>query len=182
MRPEDAPVSCCVGQAGEAPSSPRTVEKARLRRNQRNSRARKQAYIRDLESRWNECEENRLLRNLLHGRGMDYDAVQTAISSLTTQTAAEEPAPQSKPSDESTTQAATVNNIPELWPSSSNGATPTAAITSSDTDTTLSLDLNEWLNDLCDIKDAFGFEASKDDQCGAGETGQIEDSLNGTAS
>ncbi|KAI0395044.1 hypothetical protein F5Y17DRAFT_425771 [Xylariaceae sp. FL0594] len=76
-------------------------ERARLRRNQRNSRARKKAYIQDLEKRWNACvqlgvqatiemqkearrvrEENRLLRALLHKQGIDDLAIQEAVASL----------------------------------------------------------------------------------------------------
>ncbi|KAI1347728.1 hypothetical protein F5Y01DRAFT_329256 [Xylaria sp. FL0043] len=76
-------------------------ERARLRRNQRNSRARKQAYIQDLEKRWNECvrlgaqasvemqkearrvqQENRLLRLLLHKQGLDDAAIKEALNSL----------------------------------------------------------------------------------------------------
>ncbi|KAI2775691.1 hypothetical protein F4815DRAFT_394027 [Daldinia loculata] len=74
------------------------AERARLRRNQRNSRARKQAYIQNLEKQWNECmrlgaqatiemqkearriqEENRLLRTLLHDQGFDDVAIQRVI-------------------------------------------------------------------------------------------------------
>ncbi|KAK6950654.1 hypothetical protein Daesc_007178 [Daldinia eschscholtzii] len=74
------------------------AERARLRRNQRNSRARKQAYIQNLEKQWNECmrlgaqatiemqkeakrvqEENRLLRSLLRNQGLDDAAIQRAI-------------------------------------------------------------------------------------------------------
>ncbi|KAI1466202.1 uncharacterized protein F4812DRAFT_436257 [Daldinia caldariorum] len=74
------------------------AERARLRRNQRNSRARKQAYIQNLEKQWNEClrlgaratiemqkeakrvqEENRVLRTLLHNQGLDDAAIQRAI-------------------------------------------------------------------------------------------------------
>jgi hypothetical protein len=32
-------------------------QRTRLRRNQRNSRARKQAYVQDLEQRWRKCVE-----------------------------------------------------------------------------------------------------------------------------
>lgn len=72
-----------------------------MRRNQRNSRARKQAYIRDLENRWNECvklgaqatvemqrearrvqEENKLLRAVLHSQGMDHTAINAALESM----------------------------------------------------------------------------------------------------
>ncbi|KAI1653904.1 hypothetical protein F4813DRAFT_373183 [Daldinia decipiens] len=74
------------------------AERARLRRNQRNSRARKQAYIQNLEKQWNECmrlgaqatiemqkearriqEENRVLRTLLHDQGFDDVAIQRVI-------------------------------------------------------------------------------------------------------
>ncbi|RWA05372.1 hypothetical protein EKO27_g9730 [Xylaria grammica] len=76
-------------------------ERARLRRNQRNSRARKQAYVQDLEKRWNECvrlgaqasvemqrearrvqEENKLLRALLHKQGLDDMAIRGGIVAL----------------------------------------------------------------------------------------------------
>ncbi|KAK8030467.1 hypothetical protein PG990_000201 [Apiospora arundinis] len=106
--------SCCEGQS-QTPSSPKALEKARLRRNQRNSRARKQAYIRDLENRWNECvrlgaqatvemqrearrvqEENRLLRGLLQSRGLKHEDIKTAILSMTEKTAAGELDPMSQ--------------------------------------------------------------------------------------
>ncbi|KAI1425612.1 hypothetical protein F5Y12DRAFT_363081 [Xylaria sp. FL1777] len=77
-------------------------ERARLRRNQRNSRARKQAYVQELEERWNECvrlgvqatvemqrearrvqAENRLLRGLLHKQGLDDVAIEEALVVLT---------------------------------------------------------------------------------------------------
>lgn len=73
-------------------------QRARLRRNQRNSRARKQAYTRDLENRWNECvklgaqatvemqavarkvqQENMLLRRILARQGFDQDTIQRAL-------------------------------------------------------------------------------------------------------
>lgn len=75
-------------------------QRARLRRNQRNSRARKQAYIEDLEQRWNVClkagarateemqkearrvhEENLVLRALLRERGIDDDHIVRVLSS-----------------------------------------------------------------------------------------------------
>ncbi|KAK7955089.1 MFS general substrate transporter [Apiospora saccharicola] len=177
MNPEDAPASCCVGQAETPTSSPRTLEKARLRRNQRNSRARKQAYIRDLENRWNECvrlgaqatvemqrearrvqEENGLLRQLLHSQGMSHDAVQTAISSMKVQVAAKKAASQSEPNSEGMPCNKAKTIIPQRKPSSSDRFTPTRATT--DPDEVETLDFTEWLNDLCDIKDAFGLEAT----------------------
>jgi len=73
-------------------------QRARLRRNQRNSRARKQAYIQDLEQRWGQCvqlgaqatiemqqaarrvqDENRLLRMVLRKQGLDDAAVEMAL-------------------------------------------------------------------------------------------------------
>ncbi|KAI8959654.1 hypothetical protein F5Y11DRAFT_350311 [Daldinia sp. FL1419] len=74
------------------------TERARLRRNQRNSRARKQAHIQNLEKQWNDCmrlgaqatvemqreaqrvqDENKILRSLLHDQGFDDVAIQRAI-------------------------------------------------------------------------------------------------------
>jgi len=69
-----------------------------LRRNQRNSRARKQAYIQDLEQRWGKCvqlgaqatvemqqaarkvqDENRLLRGVIRKLGLDEKALERAL-------------------------------------------------------------------------------------------------------
>ncbi|KAI0099358.1 hypothetical protein F4814DRAFT_112171 [Daldinia grandis] len=87
---------CAVSEQSSAAGI--EAERARLRRNQRNSRARKQAYIQNLEKQWNECmrlgaqatiemqreaqrvqEENRLLRTLLHDQGLDDVAIQRVI-------------------------------------------------------------------------------------------------------
>ncbi|KAI1123818.1 hypothetical protein F5Y10DRAFT_251107 [Nemania abortiva] len=164
----EAPTS---GDQAKATADSETLERARLRRNQRNSRARKQAYIRDLESRWNEClrlgaqatvemqsearrvqEENRLLRSILHAQGFDDAAIQNALRSAKQSTAANRVsgAQTCGPSQPATS----TSEAPACAPSS--GAPTTAAPTTADSDLTQSLDLHNWLNDLSDIKDAFG--------------------------
>ncbi|KAF2453712.1 hypothetical protein BDY21DRAFT_374518 [Lineolata rhizophorae] len=74
-----------------------------MRRNQRNSRARKQAYLKDLEHRWNEClrlgvqasadmqqaarkvsHENEQLRKMLHERGLTDDMIKDELLSSPT--------------------------------------------------------------------------------------------------
>ncbi|KAK8855165.1 Major Facilitator Superfamily protein [Apiospora arundinis] len=167
--------SCCEGQS-QTPSSPKALEKARLRRNQRNSRARKQAYIRDLENRWNECvrlgaqatvemqrearrvqEENHVLRQLLQSRGMEHEAIQTAVSSMTVKTAPGELdlVSQSNGSAPHTTGS----HCPEPRGASFDGAAPRVDPSFPDSDPAQSLNLSDWLEDLCDIKNAFEFEA-----------------------
>ncbi|TRX93689.1 hypothetical protein FHL15_005365 [Xylaria flabelliformis] len=147
--------------------------RARLRRNQRNSRARKQAYIRDLESRWNECvrlgaqatvemqrearrvqEENTLLRAVLHVQGFDDAAIQNALTS----------AKQSMANQGSEIQVRGPSqpkmSKPTTWPWPTSGP-PTCGPNSSattiiDSDLPQSMDLHDWLKDLSDIKDALG--------------------------
>lgn len=121
-------------------------------------------------------EENIMLRELLRAQGMSHDAVQNAISSMKVQMAAGKPPSQpevrtsrqvsftrlttQQPNNKITTCAADSNNVPEQWSSSSNGIAPVTSVTPSELDAAQSLDLNEWLNDLCDIKNAFELEAS----------------------
>ncbi|KAI0809436.1 hypothetical protein GGR55DRAFT_649938 [Xylaria sp. FL0064] len=162
-------------------------ERARLRRNQRNSRARKQAYIQDLEQRWNECvrlgaqasvemqkearrvqQENRLLRLLLHKQGLDDVAIKEALDSLT---GSEENRAQSSVFQRSTgppAQAsvalaapnAQTNNFGESrsGPQGSPEALSSVnnhMLSNSSTDIHSEPNLDEWLTDLCNIKNAF---------------------------
>ena len=81
-------------------------QRARLRRNQRNSRARKQQYLHDLEHRWSECvrlgvqasaeiqkearrvhEENKALRCIVREMGVSDDALRHRLSALLNTTA-----------------------------------------------------------------------------------------------
>ncbi|KAI1344698.1 hypothetical protein F5Y15DRAFT_1519 [Xylariaceae sp. FL0016] len=154
------------------------LSEARLRRNQRNSRARKQAYIRDLETRWDECmrtgaqatvemqgaarrvhEENRLLRTLLHGQGMDNRAIQNALEALRASPASTSPLSPIHADDPNMAQHGINSLAPELWPMSEE-TLPDGDAVSHKPDTVQSLDLQHWLSDLCDIKDAFGTEAN----------------------
>lgn len=82
---------CHVDEVAEVDAR---LQRARLRRNQRNSRARKQEYVQDLERRWSECvrlgvqasieiqrearriqEENEVLRSFLHEVGISDEAI-----------------------------------------------------------------------------------------------------------
>ncbi|KAH8653098.1 hypothetical protein BGZ60DRAFT_178364 [Tricladium varicosporioides] len=90
-----------VSQGSKAVTDPLEAERTRLRRNQRNSRARKQAYVQDLERRWQECvelgaqattrmqqearkvqEENRLLRVVLREQGFNDITLQHALEKV----------------------------------------------------------------------------------------------------
>ncbi|KAI0860563.1 hypothetical protein F4860DRAFT_198309 [Xylaria cubensis] len=165
----EAPIS---GDRAKAPADAEALERARLRRNQRNSRARKQAYTRDLESRWNECvklgvqatvemqrearrvqEENTLLRAVLQVQGFDDAAIQNALTSakqsLTNQGSEVKKGPPRPEISKATTWPWPTSGPPTCGPDS--GAT-----TVIDSDLTQSVDLHDWLKDLSDIKDAFG--------------------------
>ncbi|KAI0378270.1 hypothetical protein F5Y04DRAFT_152430 [Hypomontagnella monticulosa] len=159
------------------------AERARLRRNQRNSRARKQAYIQSLEQRWSECvrlgvqataemqkearrvqEENRLLRTVLRNQGLDDIAIQKALDDVklaeanigqTKDASRQEGLEPNQPVDH--------NLLPPQWP-------PTMPqlggpqLLGSQEDIDQSLGLHDWLADLCNIKDAFGAEVNFNDQ------------------
>lgn len=178
-----------------------TAQRIRLRRNQRNSRARKQAYVRDLEERWSDCvkqgaqatvemqmearrvqEENRLLRAVLHRYGLDNQAIQLALEAekqFSTVDGAAQPFIPSQstnrvgtawkggtgqPGTDKTELAPSfqVGDISlGMWPSMADPAellnmSPGPTV---DKDMPQVLDLQDWLNDLCNIKDALTAEA-----------------------
>ncbi|KAI6084709.1 hypothetical protein F4821DRAFT_242156 [Hypoxylon rubiginosum] len=181
MNREEAPAS---EELAKDPSNSETLERARLRRNQRNSRARKQAYIRDLESRWNECvrlgaqatvemqsearrvqEENKLLRKVLHSQGFDDTAIQNALESVKSstgnQSSAPEPPMRPLVAGPGPSQQEWINDFTWPWPTSGDavGVVNSGVGPALDPDLVQSLDMHNWLNELCDIKDAFGAEA-----------------------
>ncbi|KFA69366.1 hypothetical protein S40285_08752, partial [Stachybotrys chlorohalonatus IBT 40285] len=157
-----------AAEQAKTPGEADALERARLRRNQRNSRARKQAYMRSLENRWSECmrlgaqatvemqkearkvqEENQLLRAVLHRQGLDPTAIQSSLDAVRLSLTDEK--------SDFRTQAPSgqaSNSVPSWpWPS------PMVDTSATDFDLNQSLDLHSWLNDLCDIKDAFGAES-----------------------
>ncbi|KEY70820.1 hypothetical protein S7711_08520 [Stachybotrys chartarum IBT 7711] len=164
----DRPHTLSADQA-KPPAEADALERARLRRNQRNSRARKQAYVRSLEDRWSECvrlgaqatvemqkearrvqEENQLLRAMLQHQGLDPTAIQSGLDAMRLSMAQRKsdlrvPVP----------SAQATNSGGPSWPWPSTVIDGPAM----DFDLDQSLDLHGWLNDLCDIKDAFGAEA-----------------------
>ncbi|KAI0546372.1 hypothetical protein F4679DRAFT_557732 [Xylaria curta] len=165
---EEAPI---LGDRGKATTDAEALERARLRRNQRNSRARKQAYIRDLENRWNECvklgaqatvemqrearrvqEENTLLRAVLYTQGFNDAAIQNALMSVK-QSMANQGSEVQDPPQPGMCKTATGSWPTSGHPSSAPNSGPTTVM---DSDLTQSVDLHDWLKDLSDIKDAFG--------------------------
>ncbi|KAI0114106.1 hypothetical protein GGR51DRAFT_505505 [Nemania sp. FL0031] len=157
----------------QATTDPEALERARLRRNQRNSRARKQAYIHDLESRWNECvklgarataemqsearrvqEENGLLRTILHAQGFDDAAIQNALAS-----AKKSATHQGKTAQISAPPPPTAYSAAS-WPCLTSEAlmcAPEFGVTTTvESNLAKPPGLHNWFNDLSDIKDAFG--------------------------
>ncbi|KAI0836651.1 hypothetical protein F5Y06DRAFT_273031 [Hypoxylon sp. FL0890] len=162
-----------------APSA--EAERARLRRNQRNSRARKQAYIESLEKRWNECvrlgaeatvemqmearrvqEENRLLRTVLRNQGFDDISIQRALESAKLAESSIDQTKQSNPNGPGSTPSVDDNAPPPLWPLDLPSAGRPQAL-DIEGDMSQSLVLHDWLADLCNIKDAFGAEVNFND-------------------
>ncbi|KAI3321473.1 hypothetical protein HD806DRAFT_502669 [Xylariaceae sp. AK1471] len=172
-------------------------ERARLRRNQRNSRARKQAYVQDLEQRWSECvrlgaqatiemqrearrvqEENRLLRALLHQQGWDDMAIQEAAAVLRQGGGNEIQLPTAHSSIEHLMATSIdiaapgmLNKTRSAGPQSGPRELPQArsfvgnpAPSEILTDIPQELNFNDWLTDLCNIKDAFGIDMFAPDQ------------------
>ncbi|TGJ86855.1 hypothetical protein E0Z10_g1868 [Xylaria hypoxylon] len=174
-------------------------ERARLRRNQRNSRARKQAYVQDLEKRWNECvrlgaqanvemqrearrvqEENRLLRALLHKQGLDDTAIQEAIIALGNSEEDDIQLPAFYCSQEYLTDPSVDLTAPsahnDAWPNGPQSDPQTlpqsltfvdsAARLAVQTNTPQDVNLDDWLTDLCNIKDAFTVDLfTADESC-----------------
>ncbi|KAI1741271.1 hypothetical protein F4680DRAFT_416254 [Xylaria scruposa] len=168
MSCEETPIP---GDRAKATTDAEALERARLRRNQRNSRARKQSYIRDLENRWNECvklgaqatvemqrearrvqEENTLLRAVLHAQGFDDAAIQNALISAKQSMANQ----CSEVQDSSHPGMCETVTGPRPTSGHSTYAPNSGATTVMDSDLTQSVDLHDWLKDLSDIKDAFG--------------------------
>ncbi|KAH8168079.1 hypothetical protein CIB48_g142 [Xylaria polymorpha] len=175
-------------------SAANVEERARLRRNQRNSRARKQAYVQDLEQRWNECvrlgaqatvemqrearrvqEENRLLRTLLHKQGLDDMAIHEAITAAR-QAEGNEIQP---PAFHHSPEHLMATDINLAVPRTQNSNTPHPctpeppqelafagypAPSEAQTNIPQELDFNNWLTDLCNIKDAFGINMFVEEQ------------------
>ncbi|KAI1363256.1 hypothetical protein F5Y08DRAFT_310061 [Xylaria arbuscula] len=156
-------------------------ERARLRRNQRNSRARKQAYVQDLEKRWNEClrlgaqatvemqresrkvhDENRLLRCLLHNQGLDDAAIGTAIVNLLDQESEKPPSILNRPIPH---EIQTSDGGLSHWNSETDAVPSAVLFTGGEMplgpqgDTYQELHMDDWLSDLCNIKDAFASDA-----------------------
>ncbi|KAH6664879.1 hypothetical protein B0J14DRAFT_569393 [Halenospora varia] len=181
-----------VFQTGNAVTDPLEAERTRLRRNQRNSRARKQAYVQDLERRWQECvelgaqattrmqqearkvqEENRLLRVVLREQGFNDITLQHAIEkarlseglNVQTQrgarTACEAAAMSGAcpPSSNCRSAVRTDVSIPSAQSSLPMPpiVNPTSLVDQGNLSQTM--DLYNWLDDLCQIKDALGVEA-----------------------
>ncbi|KAI1418310.1 hypothetical protein F5Y13DRAFT_148962 [Hypoxylon sp. FL1857] len=165
---------------GQVNASSTEAERARLRRNQRNSRARKQAYIESLESRWSECvrlgaqatvemqkeaqrvqEENRLLRTVLRNQGLDDNAIKRAIDSARLAEGNLNQA-QNTQSDSAFIPHVDEHAPPSQWPSTLSLA-ERSQFSDNQGDLSQSLDLNDWLSDLCNIKDAFGAEVNFND-------------------
>ncbi|KAI0429003.1 hypothetical protein F5Y09DRAFT_311468 [Xylaria sp. FL1042] len=171
-------------------------ERARLRRNQRNSRARKQAYIQDLEKRWNECvrlgaqatvemqrearrvqEENGLLRTLLHKQGLDDTTIKEALAVLTASEGNKKQStsfhcPTEYPAQTGITLAApnAQNSSSCEWQSRPQGPLEPLSLGASATpldapaDIYPELNVDDWLTDLCNIKDAFASDMFVTDQ------------------
>ncbi|GAP90601.1 hypothetical protein SAMD00023353_4800850 [Rosellinia necatrix] len=178
-------------------------ERARLRRNQRNSRARKQAYVQDLEQRWNECvrlgaqatvemqrearrvqEENRLLRTLLHRQGVDDMAIHEAITVARQTERNNIPLPASHCSPEP--PRATGINAAVLRTQNTNTPHPytpdlpeglafvgNPAPWEAQSNRPQDLDFNHWLTDLCFIKDALGINMFPEEQLFQGGADQV---------
>jgi hypothetical protein len=172
-------------------------QRARLRRNQRNSRARKQAYVQDLEDRWSGCvklgaqatvemqrearrvqDENRLLRAVLHRRGFDDRAIQLAMDEERQASTTGGTSQLSTPceavngptyhgggisselgADKMTFASSRPGSDVALGVRPTTDSLTAAAGPGIDQDLSQVLGLQDWLNDLCDIKDAFGAEA-----------------------
>ncbi|KAI1370455.1 hypothetical protein F4677DRAFT_438296 [Hypoxylon crocopeplum] len=175
---------------GQSNSTGADAERARLRRNQRNSRARKQAYIQGLEQRWSQCvrlgaqattemqkearrvqEENLLLRAILRNEGFDDAGIQRALESAklaeggTCQ-------PQDLPSGLAIASSVDCNPQPLQEPS----VLPTARVPQqkeTQEDLSQSLDVHDWLTDLCNIKDAFGAEVNFNDRLSQNNLDQL---------
>ncbi|KUJ11077.1 uncharacterized protein LY89DRAFT_674427 [Mollisia scopiformis] len=167
-------------------ASPDAIERARLRRNQRNSRARKQAYIQDLEQRWGKCvelgaqatmemqkeaqrvhEENRLLRKALHNQGLDDATIERALEAAKSASCAVPAPPQVREgliTDE--LPAVSWSNIDSAGEHPSMAAVPSTGVENpqvvGETDIPQTLDLFDWLDNLSQIKDAFGAESFDD--------------------
>ncbi|KAI1140107.1 hypothetical protein F5Y05DRAFT_377228 [Hypoxylon sp. FL0543] len=174
-----------------APST--EAERARLRRNQRNSRARKQAYIESLEKRWNECvrlgaqatvemqkearrvqEENRLLRTVLRNQGLDDASIQRALDSAKL----DESGQNTRDDPGATTSIQDSLPCPP-WPLNlPPPERPQLQRPDNEVDLSQSLVLHDWLVDLCNIKDAFGAEVNYNDPTSLEYTGMpTEDPL-----
>ncbi|KAJ4163567.1 hypothetical protein LMH87_005288 [Akanthomyces muscarius] len=170
------------------PGNAEATERARLRRNQRNSRARKQAYIRDLEDRWNECvklgaqataemqavarkvhEENVLLRRILAHRGFGEDTIERALENERMALGEDDPRVASqRPATLTTVKTRQEDSVPinPCLPAAQLPAETTIGHGLDDTSLGVNHDLSQsaemysWLRDLCDIKDAFSLETS----------------------
>ncbi|KAJ2976732.1 hypothetical protein NUW58_g8013 [Xylaria curta] len=172
-------------------SSTTTVEdeRARLRRNQRNSRARKQAYVQDLERRWNSCvrlgvqattemqkearrvqEENRLLRALLHQQGFNDVAIQEAVASFwqTQCNDVQSPALWDQRRDSTvmgtnlivlSPQDNTASNVSQ---SRVEGASFVDSPAPLDVRADEELNFDDWLTDFCSLQDMFNSANPKD--------------------
>ncbi|KAI0518295.1 hypothetical protein F5B22DRAFT_600677 [Xylaria bambusicola] len=152
-------------------------ERARLRRNQRNSRARKQAYVQDLEQRWNECvrlgvqatiemqresqkiqDENKLLRRLLHRQGLDDVAIEAAMVTLLAQES------KAQPAHSPMCPIQTVDNHSGKQQSGAEELPQAEVPSDAQADAYQGLNIDEWLTDLCNIKDAFVSDVFDGDQ------------------
>ncbi|KAM3508575.1 hypothetical protein MY11210_006683 [Beauveria gryllotalpidicola] len=180
MANDSAPINDETGNA-------EAMERARLRRNQRNSRARKQAYTRDLENRWNECvklgaqatvemqavarkvqQENILLRRILARQGFDQDTIQRALE-IEKGMGEDYPRATSQASRGPHTGGNQTGRLgaKNSWPPAAQ--LPAQGIANYrlddpslglDPDLPQPVDMQIWLRDLCDIKDAFSLDAS----------------------
>ncbi|OTA53968.1 hypothetical protein K449DRAFT_454604 [Hypoxylon sp. EC38] len=150
-------------------------------------RARKQAYIENLEKRWNDCmrlgvqatvemqkeaqrvqEENRLLRTVLRNQGFDDTSIQRALDSARL-------AERNIDQPQVPRFFCGIQNDPDCTPLvHDNAPAPQQPLNlppaerppplDSQGDISQSLVLHNWLVDLCNIKDAFGAEVNFNDQ------------------
>ncbi|KAF4628755.1 hypothetical protein G7Y89_g9394 [Cudoniella acicularis] len=170
-----------AGPASKTNLDPMEAERTRLRRNQRNSRARKQAYVQDLEHRWRQCvelgvqataemqreaqkvqEENRLLRAVLHDQGFDDTTLQQALEKAKRAERQKAPVQHKTPSLCGSNDRQN-DSLPSVQSSTAVPPVQNSNLIGDQGDLPQTMDLFNWLDDLCQIKDALGNYNTLDD-------------------
>ncbi|QIX00727.1 hypothetical protein AMS68_006244 [Peltaster fructicola] len=190
----------------EAKSAPRTAdeERARLRRNQQNSRARKRTYVGDLERRWADCVasgaqastelqqearrvllENKRLRTMLHELGIDNTTIQRRLAWHASSDQLPDTSGLASPALNSMTcrrpdaaaQMNTSNDTDAILEEHihSSIADDWTGTATGEIGTVLSeWDVAHWLQDLTDLKDEFGSQEQHEVGPGFVNMAQVE--------